>query len=67
MNVNKLLGLMAEKRISQRKLAQKIGISKNTLNNKLNGKGIIDTIEAIKICEILEITDAKIKEEIFLS
>lgn len=67
MNINKLLGLMAEKRISQRELAQKLGVSKNTINNKINGKGKFDTVEATKICEILEVTDPKIKIEIFLN
>ena len=67
MNANKLLGIMAEKRISQRKLAKKLGVSKNTINLKLNGRGCFDTEQATHICEILGIEDAEKKVEIFLS
>lgn len=67
MNANKLLGLMAEKRITQRELAKKLGVSKNTINNKINGKVDFNTAEATKICEILELTDPKTKTEIFLN
>ena len=66
MNSNKLLGVMAEKRISQRKLAKMLGISKNTINLKLNGKGCFDTEQATNICEILGIDDAEKRVEIFL-
>jgi len=66
MNANKLLGAMAEKRISQRELARRLGISKNTINSKINGKVHFDTEEASKICDILEIKDPQKKSEIFL-
>lgn len=66
MNANKLLGIMAEKRISQRNLAKMLGISKNTINLKLNGKGCFDTEQATHICEILGIEEAEKRAEIFL-
>lgn len=66
MNSNKLLGVMAEKGVSQRELAQKLGISKNTVNAKINGKGHFDTEQASQICEILGIDDSEKKAEIFL-
>lgn len=65
MNKMKLLGIMAEKGTSQRKLASVLGISKNTLNSKINGKGCFDTHQAAQICEFLEITDDATKAQIF--
>lgn len=67
MNTNKLLGVMAEKRISQAQLAKMLGKSKNTINAKINGKGTFDTQEATIICDILGITDKVLRAEIFLS
>lgn len=67
MNINKLLGIMAEKRISQRQLARLLGKSKNTICSKLNGKSNFDTEEVVAICKILDITDNATKGEIFLS
>lgn len=67
MNSNKLLGAMAEKRISQAQLAKLLGKSKNTINAKINGKSFFDTQEATAICEILGISDKAIMAEIFLS
>lgn len=67
MNGSKLLGAMAEKGISQRKLANALGVSKNTVNAKINGKGHFDTEQASQICEILGIVEPERKAEIFLS
>ena len=67
MNTNKLLGVMAEKRISQAQLAKLLGKSKNTINAKINGKGTFDTQEATTICDVLGITDKVLRAEIFLS
>lgn len=66
MRNSKLLGVMAEKGYTQRMIADALGVSKNTVNDKLNGRGCFNTEQAIRICEILDITDAEKKTEIFL-
>ena len=65
MKIEKIRGLMAEKKISQRKMASMMGISKNTLNAILNGKGNVDTEKALQICEILEIDNMEKRADIF--
>lgn len=65
--MDKIIGLMAEKRISQRKMAELLGMNKNTFNAKVNGKAKFTTDEATKICEILGVTDNNLKVQIFLS
>ena len=67
MNLNRLRGIMAEQRITQRDLAKSIGIAENSLSNKLNGRYAFNTDEAIKICDVLNISDPKDKADIFLS
>ena len=67
MRSEKLIGIMAEKKITQRQLAEEIGVNKNTVNNKLKTGGCFNTDEVIKICEVLDITDPVTKCEIFLS
>lgn len=66
MAINKLKGKMAEKGYSQRSLAAALGISKNTLNAKVNGKVPFNTLEVAKICEVLEIREGSEKVAIFL-
>ena len=66
-NINKLKGAMVEAGFSQVTLAKTLGVSKNTLNAKLNGKAKISTDEAKNLCEILGIKTEKEKVEIFLS
>ena len=45
MAVNKLKGKIAEAGYSQRSLAAELGMSKNTLNSKVNGKIPFNTDE----------------------
>lgn len=52
---------------SQRSFAKELGISKNTLNNKLNGRGFFDVEQAKLICKKLNINDDADKVKIFLS
>ena len=66
-NVNKLKGAMVRAGFSQITFAAKLGMSKNTLNAKLNGKAKISTDEAKDMCHILGIDTENEKVEIFLS
>ena len=46
---NKLKGKIAEAGYSQRSLAAELGMSKNTLNSKVNGKIPFNTVEIERI------------------
>lgn len=67
--INKGMFKMAliRKGLTQNELAKMLGMTKNTLSNKVNGHTNIYTYEAKRICEILEITDPKEQASIFLS
>lgn len=65
MNYNFIRGQIAEKRTSQRKVAEEMGISEQSLNRKLNGKRVFTVEEATKICNILDIPLNR-RAEIFL-
>ena len=66
MTSNKLKGKIVEAGYSQRSLAAELGMSKNTLNSKVNGKIPFNTDEIEKICEKLGIHDGAEKASIFL-
>ena len=66
-DTNRLKGAMVRAGFSQISLAKKLGMSKNTLNAKLNGKAKISTDEAKNMCEILCIDTEREKVEIFLT
>lgn len=51
---------------TQRSLAKAIGISKNTLNSKINGGSQFNIDEVEKICDVLHIHDPEDKCAIFL-
>lgn len=63
----KFLGHMVSNGYNQRTLAKQLGISKNTLNAKINGKSSFDTILIDKVCEELHIVDDCEKAQIFLN
>ena len=42
---NKLAGAIASKGLTQKKLAEMIGVSKNTISAKMNNKSSFDTDE----------------------
>lgn len=63
----RLMGAIVASGMTQKKLAEKIGMSKNTINAKINGKGNFDTEEIDKICDVLNINNDKEKVLIFLS
>jgi transcriptional regulator with XRE-family HTH domain len=53
--------------LTQRKLAELSGISKNALNRKINNKGEFTLSETSKVCECMGITEAAQKCNIFLA
>ncbi len=67
MQANRLRGKIVEAGISQRDLAARLGMSKNTLSNKINSRTPFNLDEAITICDILGIRDDAEKAQIFLT
>ena len=67
LNRNKLVAAMAEHGFNQRQLAQRVGISENTLSAKMNGKAFFNTEEIENICRELDIADYARRAEIFLA
>lgn len=65
-NTKLLMAEMVKKGYTQRSLSEKTGISVNALNLKINNKGIFNTDEADRICDVLGITDCELKCHIFL-
>lgn len=65
MNFNILRGKIAEKRLSQKSLALKIGMSQQSLSRKMLGKREFSIGEAEKICEVLQIPNEE-RADIFL-
>lgn len=55
-DVDKLRGKIVEKRMTQQELAEKVGISKSTLNRKLKNGDKITIEEANKITRVLGLT-----------
>ena len=67
MRMAKLLGVMAEKGVTQGMLAQALGISKNTMSRIINRKAFLTTDKVEIACDFLGIDDDAMKAEIFLS
>ncbi len=67
--INKPMFKMALERAgyTQTKLAKEMGVSKNAINNKVNGRVGITVDEAIQMCKILGVEDNDEKVQIFLS
>ena len=66
MNLRKLNGKIAESGIKKKYIAKQFNISVQALSKKLNGTTKISTDDAVKFCEVLNITDATERDEIFL-
>lgn len=68
-NINKPMFKMVLERAgyTQTKLAKEMGISKNALNNKVNGRVGITVSEAAQMCKILGVEDNDEKVQIFLN
>lgn len=63
---NLLRSRIAKKDLTQKELAELIGISQNSFSSKINGKKPFNTDEIDKICVVLNISDNTEKAEIFL-
>lgn len=57
---SRLLSRIAEKGLSQRRLAFIIGISANAFNNKIQGRSFFNAQEIDRICDVLQICQADI-------
>lgn len=68
MNLNKLNAKFVELGIDKREFAkEKLGVSVQSLNKKLNGSTKITVDDALLFCTELKITSAQEKVDIFLS
>lgn len=66
-NKNMLKARIVGKGMTQEQLAKAAGMTVRTLSEKINGKRIFNTLEVVRICETLSITDNNEKALIFLS
>ena len=64
---NKLAGKIVEAGYTRTSLAKEIGMSKNTLCDKVKGKRPFNTVEIQSVCEKLGITNGEEKAKIFLA
>lgn len=67
MNANLLKGKIVAAGLTQYELADKLGISRNTMTSRLSGRSSFTLEEVHRICELLPITDNSEKVDIFLS
>lgn len=65
MNKYRFLEVLINKNISQRRLAKKIGVNKDTLNNWINGNTFPTIDKIIDLCIALDITDPDMIIRIF--
>lgn len=65
-NKNLLKSYIAKAGMTQKSLAKELGISKNTLNAKICGHIPFNTRDICAICNLLGITSAEDKSDIFL-
>lgn len=66
LNKNMLLSKMVAAGYTQKKLAEAMKVSKNTINSKINGRSYFDTRQIETICNLLGIVSNSEKSEIFL-
>lgn len=67
MQANLLRAQMARVGITQAEVAKACGITENTLSNKLSGKTEFKADEIVAICDILQIENPALKNDIFLT
>lgn len=56
-NTNKIKGRMSEKQLTQKDIADKLGLAQPTVNQKINNIRPMDLNEAEKLSDILEIPE----------
>jgi len=64
-NKNLLMGKIVGSGNTQTSIAQKMGISKNTFNEKINGKKRFYSDEVLRVCEIVGVDTAEEMAKIF--
>jgi len=64
---NRLAGRIIAAGYTRTSLAKELGMSKNTLCDKVNGKRPFNTVEIQSMCEKLGITSCEEKAQIFLA
>lgn len=62
---SKLLGLMTEKHLTQKKLCEQINISENSFTNKIKGRSNFSSDEIVKICNVLSISTKAVGKYFF--
>ena len=67
MQSNLLRGAIIAQGLTMQSVAQKIGISRNSMSARMNGKVPFNADEIEKLCVLLGISDPVKKVEIFLS
>lgn len=67
MKANMLRAEIAAQGMSQREVAEKAHISRSAFSAKINGQRPFDTEEAVRLCDVLGITENWKKCEIFLT
>ena len=67
MQGNLLRAEIAAQGLSQREVAERAKISRSAFSAKINGQRPFDTEEAVRVCEVLGISDNKKKCDIFLT
>lgn len=65
-NKNALMGKIVSAGYTQVTIAKALGMSKNTINAKINNRKPFDTDTVLKMCELLNIHDDSEKVDIFL-
>ena len=66
-NYDEMRAARVKARLTQKQMAEFIGVSENTYNSKESGKSPIDVSEAVLFCSAVGITDPAEKALIFLA
>lgn len=53
LNINKLKGILVEKKLSHQDVADLLGVCRVTVTNMLNGKAKITAEDLFKICKLI--------------